>query len=251
MRSRWWVCSDSGMLFEPIGLDVVARGERVPTLLFVPRDAPPNLSLVVFGHGANLSKNDPIMQMIVKGLARAIPAAVAIADFPAHGERVPEGTTQEQRANGVQAAMSDAAIYDQITDEWRSVVAAARVHASGRVGYIGFSMGSVYGLARAGQVAEFNAFAFVVGGLVVEDGPPNVGRNGVVRAGISALGAREVLMCNMTGDETFPIASALDAFALVPGPKRMHVFEGGHADVPPEAVESAVTFFQRTLAPRA
>jgi hypothetical protein len=63
------------------------------------------------------------------------------------------------------------------------------------------------------------------------------------------MGEREVLMLNMTRDEHFPIAGAIDAFELMPGPKRMGVWSGTHVEFPPEAMEQALAFLTRTLAP--
>jgi dienelactone hydrolase len=225
--------------FEPLSLDVSAGGERVPTICFVPRDATDNTPLLLFGHGANLGKDDPIMQQIAKALARAVPAVVAMIDFPTHGERPGGGDDA-----AVQASMSDAALPERIAAEWNAVITAARAHTQGRVGYVGFSMGAMHGLSSIGGVPEVEACAFVVGGFVRDDH-----RNAIIRAGIERLGSREVLMCNLTRDEHFPIVMALDAFALIPGPKRMHVWEGTHVDVPAEAVRSLSEFFARTLAP--
>jgi dienelactone hydrolase len=235
--------------FEPVVLDV-AGPPRVPAVCFVPRDTDVRTPLLVFGHGANLSKDDPIMQTIAKGLARAIPAVVALVDFPAHGERADASWSERDAEVAVQATMEDDALPQQLADEWRAVIAAARQHTEGRVGYVGFSMGAVHGFATVGLVDEIEAAAFVVGGLFLRDWPDarrNDVRNTIIRDGIGKLGEREVLMCNMARDEHFPIDLAIEAFELVPGPKRMHVYEGTHVDVGPEAVESVIAFFRRTL----
>jgi dienelactone hydrolase len=225
--------------FEPLPLDVVTPHGRVPTLLFVPRDAAPRTPLLLFGHGANLGKDDVVMQQIAKTLARWVPAVVAVIDFPAHGER-DEGGGEA----AVVATMDDPDLPAQLADDWMAVIAAARAHTQGRVGYVGFSMGAVHGFSSIAGVPDVEAAAFMVGGYRV------AGRgDDIIRAGAERLGAREVLMCNMTRDEHFPIDRALDLFAIIPGPKRMHVFEGTHADLAAEAVRSAADFFARTLSP--
>jgi dienelactone hydrolase len=229
--------------FEPLALEVVGSGGRVPTVCFVPRDATRDTPLLLFGHGANLGKDDPIMQQIAKALARWVPAVVALIDFPAHGERSDPAWSPRAAEAAVQATMEDATLPAQLADDWNAVIAAVRTHTDGRVGYVGFSMGAVHGFSSIGAVDVVDAAALIVGGLF--DG--NEKRNDIIRAGIARLGDREVLMCNMTRDEHFPIGLALDAFALVPGPKRMHVYDGGHEDVGPEAVKSATDFFRRTL----
>jgi hypothetical protein len=70
-----------------------------------------------------------------------------------------------------------------------------------------------------------------------------------VRDGARRLGEREVLMLNMTRDEHFPIAGAIDVLEQIPGPKRMGVWAGTHAELPPEAMKQVNDFFARTLAP--
>jgi dienelactone hydrolase len=234
--------------FEPVPLDVVGAQGRVPAVCFVPRDTTDDTPLLLFGHGANLGKDDPIMQQIAKTLAIWVPAVVALIDFPAHGERAGTEPTSGAAEAAVQATMEDESLPAQLAGDWDAVIAAARAHTHGRVGYVGFSMGAVHGFSSVGDVAEVEAAAFIVGGFF----RGNEQRNAIMQRGIERLAHREVLMCNMTRDEHFPIDLALEAFALVPGAKRMHVYEGGHDDVGPEAVKSAADFFQRTLnGPRA
>jgi dienelactone hydrolase len=228
--------------FEPIRLDVVGPRGRVPAVAFVPRDVPVDTPLLLFGHGANLSKDDAVMQQIAKTLARWVPAVVVLVDFPAHGERADPTLSPEAAEMAVTATFGDPDLPPQIADDWNAVIAAARRHTDGRVGYVGFSMGAVHGMSSIADVDAVEAAAFIVGGFV-----PNEARNKIIAAGIERLGDREVLMCNMTRDEHFPMDLALDAFALVPGPKRMHVYEGTHWDVGAEAVRSAADFFARTL----
>src|SRR5258707_8298998 len=55
----------------------LADDRTPPTLLFVPTGEYAALPLMLFGHGAHLSKDDPVMQMIAKGFCRGVPAAVA------------------------------------------------------------------------------------------------------------------------------------------------------------------------------
>ena len=52
----------------------LAGEQTPPTLLFVPPGEHDGVPLILFGHGAHLSKDDPIMQMIAKGFGRGVPA---------------------------------------------------------------------------------------------------------------------------------------------------------------------------------
>ena len=69
-----------------VRLEPVVGDHTAPALLFVPGGDGP-LPLVLLGHGAHLSKDDEIMQMLARGIARGTPAGVALMDCPGHGER--------------------------------------------------------------------------------------------------------------------------------------------------------------------
>ena len=67
------------MAIEPVRLEATVTGNGgedrpVPALLFVPRSDHP-LPLVLLGHGAHLSKDDAIMQMLAAGSRGAFPPA--------------------------------------------------------------------------------------------------------------------------------------------------------------------------------
>jgi dienelactone hydrolase len=232
------------MPLQPIRLaDDITR----PTLLFVPPGDHDALPLVLFGHGAHLSKDDPIMQMIAKGFCRGVPAAVALMDCPGHGERRAGDVTDDRFEADIARRMSDRATYAQLTADWRAVETAARaadVRIVGPTGYAGFSMGAMFGLAIVADLPSVGAAVFALGGLMNVDV-----RDELIRAGVAQLGGREVLMLNMTRDEHFSIEGAIEVLESVPGPKRMSVWTGTHIDLPPEAIQLAVDFFRRTLAP--
>jgi len=112
-------------------------------------------------------------------------------------------------------------------------------------------MGALYGLSIVADLPDVRAAVFALGGVLDDraDRFPPDARNANVRAGASRLGDREVLMLNMTRDEHFPMAGAIEVFEAIPGPKRMGVWAGTHVDIPPEAIVLANQFFARTLAP--
>ena len=104
----------------------LADDRTPPTLLFTPPGDHAALPLILFGHGAHLSKDDPIMQMIAKGFSRGVPAAVALMDCPGHGERRAAGITDAQFNDDVARRMSDPDNCAQLTADWRAVEEAAR-----------------------------------------------------------------------------------------------------------------------------
>ncbi|MGO9874394.1 MAG: dienelactone hydrolase family protein [Acidimicrobiia bacterium] len=239
------------MPIEPVRLDVDVDLHPVPALVFVPRSETP-LPLVLLGHGAHLSKDDEVMQMLARGIARGVPAGVVLMDCPGHGERRAPGLTDEEFERDVARRMGDPAGDAALVADWQSVAAAARTRVpllAGPLGYAGFSMGALLGLSIVADMADVRAAVFALGG-VLDDGAlggRGAVRNARVRDGASRLGEREVLMLNMTRDEHFPIAGAIDVLEAIPGPKRMSVWSGTHTDIPPEAISIANQFLARTL----
>jgi predicted esterase len=240
------------MAIDPIALDVQIAGERVPTLLFVPRSEGP-LPLVLLGHGAHQSKDDPIAQILAKAIAYGVPAGVALIDSPGHGERRLPDSSEADYLRDVRRRMADPAGDAALTAEWSVVANAARAAApvlSRPIAYAGFSMGALFGLSIVADLPEVRAAVFALGGLWSEDGPAkaeSAARNARIRDGARRLGDREILMLNMTRDEHFPIAGAIEAFEAIPGPKRMGVWAGTHEQLPPESMGRITEFLARTL----
>ncbi len=221
-------------------------GDAVPpALLYVPAGAGP-FPLVLVGHGAHLSKDDPVMQMLAKGFSRGVPAAVAMMDAPGHGERRAADVTDDRFEADIAERMSDRGNYARVTADWVAVAAAARAadaRISGPTGYAGFSMGAMFGLAITADLPDVVAAVYALGGL-----QRHPVRDALMVDGVARLGQREVLMLNMTRDEHFPIDAAIELFERIPGPKRMGVWSGTHVDLPAEAFEQAALFLRRTLA---
>jgi len=242
------------MSIEPVRVDVSVDGDPVPALVFVPRSVSP-LPLVLFGHGAHLSKDDEVMQILARVIARDVPAGVAIIDCPGHGDRREPGLTDEEFERDVARRMSDPAGDAALIADWEAVADAARTTLpvlSGPLGYVGFSMGALLGLSIVADMADVRAAVFALGGVLDDDAFGDRGgtaRNARVRDAASRLGEREVLMLNMTRDEHFPIVGAIDVLEAIPGPKRMAVWAGTHVDIPPEALALANQFLARTLSP--
>src|SRR5215213_5509464 len=170
------------MAIEPIPLDVAVGSERVPTLLFVPRSDGP-LPLVLLGHGAHQSKDDPIAQLLARALAVGVPAGVALIDSPGHGERRLAGSSEADYLADVRRRMADPAGDAALAAEWSAVASAARIAArvlSGPIGYAGFSMGALFGLSIVADLPEVQAAVFALGGVWDETGPAeqaNAARN--------------------------------------------------------------------------
>jgi hypothetical protein len=97
-----------------------------PTLLFMPPGGEASLPMIVLGHGAHLSKDDPVMQLLAKGLCRNVPAAVALMDCPGHGARRSPEVGDDVFEKDIARRMADPANYAQVRDDWLEVERAAR-----------------------------------------------------------------------------------------------------------------------------
>src|SRR6476646_6404728 len=181
------------MAIEPVPLDVVVEGERVPALLFVPRADGP-LPLILLGHGAHQSKDDPIAQLLARTIARGVPAGVALMDCPGHGERRLAGSSDTEFVRDVRRRMGDPECDRALTADWSAVASAARAAApivSGPTGYAGFSMGALFGLSIVADLPDVRAAVFALGGTRPADEGGNAARNARVLDGARRLGERE------------------------------------------------------------
>jgi dienelactone hydrolase len=251
----------------------VAEGPTgpVPALLVGVGDAKAPRPLVLLGHGGGGSKDQPRMGQLAERFATALGAAVLLVDGPVHGQRAPDIDDAEERFRTVRRTLSDPATPGRMAEDWRAAIAHARGLADladSPAGYVGFSMGTLLGVPTVAAIDEIRAAVFGLGGLVRSGGVPDVARaagldervariiaeeddpearNRAVRDAAVRLGDRQVLMLNMTLDEAFPVDGALELFALFPGPKRMALWEGGHLELPAEAIDLAVRFLARHL----
>jgi len=252
----------------------VAEGPAgpVPSLLFRghAESASPR-AVVMLGHGGGGSKDQPRIAQLAERFATALDGAVLVIDGPVHGDRVPDVDDAEERFRTVRRTLSDPATPGRMAEDWRAALAHARglVDLAGvPVGYVGFSMGTLLGVPTVAAIEEVRAAVFGLGGIVRRGGVPDVARaagfdervariiaeeddpevrNRALRDAAVTLAGREVLMLSMTRDEAFPIEGALELFSLFPGPKRMALWEGGHLELPPEAIDLAVRFFAHHL----
>src|SRR5205085_11950584 len=121
---KGYACARLGVMpLQPLRL---ADDRTPPTLLFAPPGDHGSLPLILLGHGAHLSKDDPVMQMIAKGFCRGVPAAVALMDCPGHGERRGPEVTDDRFEADIAQRMSDPENHARPTAAWQTGGAAAR-----------------------------------------------------------------------------------------------------------------------------
>jgi dienelactone hydrolase len=216
------------------------EGRRVPALVLTPENADGARPVVLLGHGAGGSKEDPRMLQIARWLVRREAFAIAIIDGPVHGER-----RQSLNGNvGIEArqALVDPSTYDGMAVDWqRTLDACGGLPNVGneRATYLGFSMGCVLGIVAVAREPRLSCAVLAVGGILGEG--PNVLEDAAKTIKIP------VLMINQSEDEIFSRASTFRLYDSLAGPKRLFFHPGPHEGVPREAMERVREFLHAHL----
>ncbi|MEN3272681.1 MAG: hypothetical protein V7636_1442 [Actinomycetota bacterium] len=201
----------------------------IPAKLYDPGDA---RGLLLLGHGGGGSKDADNFVALGRQLAEGTGLRVLCIDAPGHGER----STGED----VRKTMGSEKNASQMTADWR---AASDDVGGGVIAYVGYSMGMLYGAPTVAAMPEIKAAVFGVGGI-----PAFVMRERLLGVA-SNLGHAQVLMLNMTQDETFPVAGVHEFFDAIPGrKKRLMFWEGNHVGLPAESTRHAVAFLNKHTA---
>src|SRR5579875_17551 len=247
---------DNGLLIERLTF-ASAHDQRVPAVLYRRADAerPP---VVIVGHGAGGSKDDPLMDRLFRWLAEH-GLAVAAIDAPCHGERYER--FEDFRDLLRQPFRGLHFVVQAVVDTMRAV---DWLHTrddldAARIGYLGLSMGTILGVPFVGIDTRISAAVFALGGAGVLHflaglAAPEV-RSAAERVAEALdpmhyaplIAPRPVLMVNGTRDEIMPPAVGHLLYGLLGEPKRIIWYEGGHGDVPPEVVGEVRAFFAETL----
>lgn len=216
-------------------------GDEVPADAWAP-DRPG--AVVIAAHGATSSRRGPYLTGAARSWARDGLAVVA-ADAPGHGERATGGGLTRAAAHGPGMAEQMIADTHLLVDE-----VAARFPGL-PIGYLGFSMGALYGVSFAAAEARVGAVVLVVAGAI--DGLETFREPGAAgfdplrqAAGISP---RPVLMVNADGDEIFGREAALALYDALDPPKEISFFPGSHAvwRRPAQWYRRMRAFFRETL----
>lgn len=209
--------------------------DGIPARLYDPGGA---TGLVLLGHGGGSSKDDEQMVSVARAIADGAGLAVLAIDAIDHGERAPAGGAPFATRASVMPWI--AAHTEQMVLDWKTA-AAAVAEIAPPVAYVGFSMGMLLGAPTVAAMPELRAAVFGVGGV-----PSTLGEGDLVLQHAPSLGHVQLLMLNMTKDDTFGVAGVHAFFDAVPGrKKRLMFWEGGHTGLPSEAIRHAVTHLTR------
>ncbi len=213
---------------------VGSGGARVPCRAWLPRDAR-GVAVILLGHGGSNSKSSARNDRMGRWFAGRGVAAVAI-DGPFHGGRISHPIGPETyQAEMVRLGMHS--VIDGMTRDWQAavdtVVAGYGVDGS-RLGYLGLSMGSRFGIPLVAALGpRFRAAVFGKFGLVEAVGATGVATPELHRECAGQITV-PVLLHLQWDDQVFPRHGALDLFdAFGSRDKTLVARPGSHADTHP------------------
>jgi dienelactone hydrolase len=219
--------------------DLDVSGERVPGLLILPSDADAPLPLVLIQHPGTSSKEDYFVRDVAMSWAKRGWACAGI-DAPLHGDRDVHDPMrlfrEPERYPAVRAqfAAEITATIDALRESFLVDIE--------RLGFVGYSMGSMLGVAAVARDGRFKAAAF---GLVGEGGL--AGSASGTDSDVARLGAVAVRIIGKTHDQLIPKEATEALYAALPGEKDIVWLPGGHFEIGPDVVKAAEEWMLRHL----
>ena len=223
---------------------------RVPGILWTPIQTERPVPLVLLGHGGSGHKRADRQLMLARRLASVSQIAAVAIDGPFHGERA--GDPHDQRPfQERMAAVGVDKVVDNMVEDWRATLDALSQLESinaNRVAYIGFSMGTRFGLPYVAAAGDRLRCAVL-------------GKNGMRLAspGVATMTQRfhrdapaitiPVLFHVQWDDELFPRDGQFALFDMLGArDKQLIAFPGPHSAAAPAAVQAWCDFVTRHLA---
>jgi len=210
---------------------VEVAGESVPGLVCLPTESPERMPLVLMQHPGMGSKDDYFVRDIAMAWAKRGWACGGI-DAPLHGDRAEHNPMalfrQPERYPEIRAQFAG-----EITATIDALAEALPIDIS-RLGFIGYSLGSMLGLPAVARDGRFKVAAFCL-----------VGEGGIVGSArgedsdVARLGQVAVRIVGKTNDELIPREATEALFAALPGEKDLVWLPGGHFEIGPDVVKAA------------
>jgi len=236
------------------------HGQRVPAVLCRPQTAPAPLPVLVVGHGAGASKDDPVMQALFRHWAGAGFACLAI-DAPFHGERAGRRVDPTALLRRPYAGMH---LVQQAVVDTRRAVDWAETRPdldAARLAYVGFSMGTILGVQFVAMEPRVRSAVFALGGAgllhyLAALAPAEARPDAETVADACdpmhyapLIAPRPVLMVNGLKDEVIPPALGHMLYNSLNEPRRAIWYDGGHGDIPHAHLQAMREFLLETLRP--
>ena len=223
--------------------DLERESGIVPGILWTPTEHERPLPLVLMGHGGSGHKRSERQLMLGRRLAIVSQIATVTIDGPFHGDRITEKVDRQQ-FQAMMAAIGVDKVTDGMVDDWQATLDALsqlETIDGDRIAYMGFSMGTRFGLPFVGAAGDRLCCAVL-------------GKNGLRQTSAMASMAPRfaqdapnikmpVLFHVQWDDELFPRDGQFELFDLFgSSDKRLIAFPGPHGAAAPAAIQAWCEF---------
>ncbi|MDZ7728175.1 MAG: hypothetical protein U5Q44_08235 [Dehalococcoidia bacterium] len=214
-------------------------GERVPGVAWMPAGEDEPMPLVFIQHPATSSKDDFFVEEPGRLWAQRGWICAGL-DAPMHGERNPSDPMRllQERDRYPEVVAQFARELTMAVDE----LAASYPVDMGRLGYVGYSMGSMLGVPAVARDGRFAAASFC---LVGEGGM--VGPASGEGSDIPGLATVAVRIVAKEQDELIPRQATEALYEALPGEKDLVWKPGGHFEIGQDVIVAAGDWLHRRL----
>lgn len=214
-------------------------GETVPGIAYLPNEHAEPMPFVLIQHPGMGSKDDYFVSEVGRSWAKRGWICAGL-DAPLHGER---------EAADPMSLFRQPERYPAIRAQFAAEVTAAIDHLSThipvdtkRLGFVGYSMGSMLGVPAVARDGRFKAAAFCLvgeGGLVGGVEGPD--------ADVPLLENVAVRIVGKLQDQLIPRERTEALYEALPGRKDIRWLPGGHFEIGPDVIRSAEEWLLQNL----
>ncbi|WP_143271666.1 alpha/beta hydrolase [Bradyrhizobium mercantei] len=220
-------------------------GRTIPGVLWLPIQAEPVAALVLVQHGGSGSKHDPSVLESASALVSA-GMAVAAIDGPIHGERRRAPADKAALLAEFIAYWRETPQIEDYAQDWIHVLNGLLdlpVLRSARVGWLGLSMGTAYGLEVLARQPAIEAA--VIGKWSSQY------LHGTALVAAAEHVSASVLFIQHWDDEIFDRSGTLELFdRIAAADKRLYVYPGSHSGRSREELDASQAHLARLVRPR-
>jgi dienelactone hydrolase len=232
--------------------DLVRETGIVPGILWTPAQQDRPVPLILMGHGGSGHKRSDRHLLLGRRFAGVAQMAAAAIDGPLHGDRVPEQLDRRQYQERM-AAMGVDKVTDGMVDDWRATLDTLShldTIDANRIAYIGFSMGTRFGLPYVAAAGDRLRCAVLGKNGIRQTSAMPTSVNMAQRFKQDAPTIKvPVLFHVQWDDELFPRDGQFELFDLIGAQdKRLIAFPGPHGAAAPAAIEAWCAFVAHYLA---